>query len=86
MCQSCSPGRLELFLTEESLRLKDNDQLAWCDLAVAGATVHEFPGTHATVVGFDVAIEPAHMRALAEKLNACIERVLAEEKGHSNTA
>lgn len=72
-------GQLELFLTEESLGLEDNDQLEWCELAEHGARVHEFPGNHATAVAFDVPIEPSHMQVLAEKLNACIERALAEE-------
>ncbi len=72
-------GRLDLFLTEESLKLNENPQLGWCKLAVLGAEVHEFPGSHATIFGLDVPVESSHMRVLAEQMNTCIERALVQE-------
>ncbi len=70
-------GRLDLFLTEDSLRIDENSQLDWCKLALLGAEVHEFPGNHATIVGLDVPIEETHMQALAAKLRARIDHVLS---------
>ncbi len=70
-------GRLDLFLTDESLRIHGNPQLGWRELAVPAAEVHEFPGNHATIVGLDVPIEETHMQALAAKLRARIDHVLS---------
>ncbi len=74
------PGRLEIFLTETSLSRAENRQVAWHELAEGGAQVHEIPGTHATIVGLSgTPIEEAHMQALAEQMNTCIEQALADE-------
>jgi thioesterase domain-containing protein len=73
-------GRLEIFLTEASLRRAHNRQAAWREFAEAGAIVHDIPGSHATIVGLnDTPIEAEHMQILAEKMNACIERALQRE-------
>jgi amino acid adenylation domain-containing protein len=70
-------GRIELFLTEGSLKSAHNRQLTWGEYAKEGAQVHAIPGSHATIVGVhDIPIEEAHMRALAEQLTVCINHVL----------
>ncbi len=69
------PGEIDLFLSSESLQLTPNTQLDWCNLATH-ARVHEIPGTHNSITGTgDTQIEEAHMRALADKLNARINEV-----------
>jgi len=72
------PGRLDLFLTEESLRIPDNSQLGWRELALRGAQLHELPGMHATLVGLDEApLEESQVQALAVQLRGCIDSVLS---------
>lgn len=71
-------GSVDIFLTEASLRNVGNPQAAWRQFAADGAKVHEIPGSHATIVGLDdTPIDAAHMRVLAEKMNACIDTALA---------
>lgn len=73
------PGRLDVFLTEGSLSRSDNRQLGWCDLAEGRSKVHGIPGSHATIVGLhDTPIDAEHMRALAERMNACISQALED--------
>jgi thioesterase domain-containing protein len=71
-------GRIEIFLTEQSLRSVQNRQLTWGEYALAGAGLHEIPGNHATITGAgDTPIESAHMQALAQQLGACIDAAVA---------
>jgi thioesterase domain-containing protein len=73
------PGRIDIYLTEASLRRVHNRQSTWSEYAIDGAQVHEIPGTHATVVGlYDTLIDEAHMRVLADKMNARIKASLAD--------
>jgi len=67
-------GRIELFLTKESL--SQSPRLGWADLASDGASVHEIPGTHRAITGDNMKIEDAHMQALAKKLKACINKAI----------
>jgi amino acid adenylation domain-containing protein len=70
-------GRIELFLTEQSLAQSSNRHFSWHDFAEEGAHVHTIPGSHATIVGLgETPVDETHMRALADKMNACIERAL----------
>jgi hypothetical protein len=72
-------GHIDIFLTEQSLRSKQNGQLLWRDWAEQGTTIHEIPGDHKTITGTgDTMIDPAHMGALARHLGACIDASLAE--------
>lgn len=67
------PGRIHLFLTAESLQSSDPYRLGWREFALDGADVCQIPGTHRTITGVDdTPIEPAHMRALAERLRMYI--------------
>jgi thioesterase domain-containing protein len=68
------PGRIKLFLTEESLaKAAQNQRLAWRELATGGVDVLQIPGTHNSITGNnDTEINEAHMAALAEQLQACL--------------
>lgn len=71
------PGQFDLFLSRGSLQAADARQLHWRELATESVVLHELPGTHNSITGnYNTAIEPEHMRALAEKLTARIEAVL----------
>ncbi len=71
------PGRLHLFLTKESI--DHSPRLGWCDFALAGAEVHEIPGTHRSITGDYAKIEEAHMQALGEKLRACMDEAVTAD-------
>jgi aspartate racemase len=72
------PGKFELFLTEESLKIPSNPRLRWRELAGV-AEIHEIPGNHDTITGQnDTPIEEAHMKALAQRLKVCINRARAK--------
>jgi thioesterase domain-containing protein/aryl carrier-like protein len=71
------PGRVDVFLTEESLDLY-KPHLSWSRLAAGGAEMHKLPGTHASITGDHVKIDRASMKILARQLTACIDAVLKE--------
>ncbi len=71
------PGRIDLFLTPETLGSPDHPRLGWRNLATGGAEIHPIPGTNGTITGHDgVEVEEAHIGVLAQKLGACIDRAL----------
>ena len=73
------PGQIHLFLTAESLNAKHNSRVSWRDFAPEGATIHEIPGTHTSVVGS--AAGPAnktHLEIIATELKKCIADGLPE--------
>jgi amino acid adenylation domain-containing protein len=62
------PGRITLFLTQDSTLNPPNDQrLAWSELAEGGVELHTIPGDHSNMLW------GPHARGLAAKLTACIE-------------
>ena len=68
------PGFMHLFLTEESLRNTRGNRFGWSKFAVGGVRVHEIPGTHNSITGFDgTQIDENHMHALAEEIERCLE-------------
>jgi amino acid adenylation domain-containing protein len=70
------PGRMHLFLVNESLRSPRSPRLAWRELAIGGAQVHQIPGTHDTTTGDnDTEVDEACMEVLAERLRACIDDI-----------
>ncbi|MGB6121022.1 MAG: AMP-binding protein [Bacteroidota bacterium] len=71
------PGRIDLFLTAESLNAKRNSRVAWRDLTPEGAIIREIPGTHISVVGS--AAGPAnktHLEVIARELKKSIADTL----------
>jgi amino acid adenylation domain-containing protein len=63
------PGRMTLFRAMEQLPEWEHDpQLGWEDLATGGLVIHDVPGNHLTL------IQEPNVRALAEQLNACLEK------------
>jgi thioesterase domain-containing protein len=46
----------------------------WNDLAAGGVEVHDVPGTHNSMV------QEPHVRALAEKLEQCLDRAWHQKK------
>jgi thioesterase domain-containing protein len=66
------PGRIILFVTEESLAKSCHDlRLDWKALADGGLDLQVIPGNHDTITGNnDTKIEEAHMQVLAENLKA----------------
>jgi len=73
------PGRIELFLTLESLESPRAPHLGWQELTTGGVALHVIPGVHNTITGANGAeIEEAHIRCLAEQLRACIERAVSD--------
>ena len=72
------PGRVEVFLTEESLN-GYKPGVRWSQYAVGGARIHELPGTHASITGNNVEISEATMKSLAQRLAVCIDAELAEQ-------
>lgn len=71
------PGRIDLFLTAETLESSIHPRLEWRNMAAGRTEIHKIPGSHNTITGFnDTEIEEAHMRVLAQKLRACIDSVL----------
>jgi len=72
------PGRIDLFLTRESLASPSNPQLNWRELAAGGIEVHVFPRGHDGTIGEDAAwIGEAGLHALTEQLETCIDQALA---------
>jgi acyl-CoA synthetase (AMP-forming)/AMP-acid ligase II/thioesterase domain-containing protein/acyl carrier protein len=64
------PGRIVLLLSSEAPdRFFYDARLGWTDMAAGGLEVHVVPGDHETLFS-----EP-HVRAMAEKLRACLQRV-----------
>lgn len=71
---SAYPGRIHLFITDESLTARHIPWLAWCKFALGGAQIHKIPGTHDTITGSNgTSIREAHIQALAEQLRTCIK-------------
>lgn len=69
-------GRIDLFLTEESLKIINNPQLEWSNFAQNQAYIHQIPGNHNTITGNnDTEIEESHMRGLAKALANCINKI-----------
>jgi thioesterase domain-containing protein len=73
------PGRVDLFLTRESLQAPRRGRRDWRAVAADRIEVHEIPGTHATITGTDTGVDAAHMRVLAEQLRVCIDRALRDD-------
>jgi len=72
------PGRIDLFLTSESLTSPNNPQLNWRELATGSAEVHVIPDNHDGTTGDDAAgVEQACVQILTEQLEACIDEALA---------
>jgi amino acid adenylation domain-containing protein len=71
------PGRVDVFLTEESLTYY-KPRLRWSRFAAGGAEIHKLPGSHDSIVGDNVEISEASMKNLAQQLTVCIDAVLAE--------
>ncbi len=70
-------GQIHLFLTEDSLQKKGNDQTQWMDYAETGGTLYDIPGDHDLITGTgDRVIEEAPMKVLADKLSTCIKTIL----------
>lgn len=66
-------GRIDLFLTDESLKIINNPQLEWRNFAQGQARIHPIPGSHNSITGNnDTEIDESHMQALARELAACI--------------
>jgi acyl-CoA synthetase (AMP-forming)/AMP-acid ligase II/thioesterase domain-containing protein/acyl carrier protein len=64
------PGRVVLLLSTEAPERSFYDgRLGWSDMAAGGLEVHVVPGNHDTLFS-----EP-HVRIMAEKLRACLQRV-----------
>jgi thioesterase domain-containing protein/acyl carrier protein len=72
------PGRLSLFLTQDSLAQAAPDvPLTWQARAIEGAELFELPGSHDTITGNNnTPIEEAPMQVLAEQLRHCLDRAL----------
>ncbi|MBD2040987.1 non-ribosomal peptide synthetase [Microcoleus sp. FACHB-672] len=69
------PGRVTLLRAIERPTTKYYEPLlGWGEIAAAGVEVQEIPGHHKTII-----LEP-RVRCLAETLQACLERVQAEER------
>jgi len=70
------PGRITLFLTEESLaKPSGNSRLRWRELAMRGAEVHAVPGTHDAITRTHGAVpQGSHVQALAGKLQVCMDK------------
>lgn len=68
------PGRLDLFLTRESIERSHRPD--WCKFATEGTRTHEIPGTHRSITGDRVEIEEWQMQVLGEKLRASMDDVL----------
>jgi len=71
------PGRVDVFLTEESLAQYE-PRVSWSRFAAGGAEMHKLPGTHATITGDNAEISKASMKVLAQQLAARIDVVLAK--------
>jgi acyl-CoA synthetase (AMP-forming)/AMP-acid ligase II/thioesterase domain-containing protein len=64
---------LHLFLTAESLRATHTSRVNWREFALGGATIHEVPGTHISVVGSSAGpATKAHLEVIAGKLKELI--------------
>lgn len=73
-------GRIDLFLSKESLRSANNPQLRWRDYALGGAEIHQVPGDHASITGLNsTPIEKAHMQVLAQQIQVCIDGARVNE-------
>ena len=73
------PGRISLFLTDESLKSSTHPRLGWRKMATGVIEVYQIPGNHNTITGFDdTEIEEAHIRVLAKRLKAAIDKALRE--------
>ena len=73
-CPQPYPGRLDLFLTRESI--DRSHAVDWCNFAVGGTNIHEIAGTHRDITGDHATIQESHMQVLGAKLKACMDRVL----------
>ena len=74
------PGRVHLFLTQESLRSVRGPGLGWRELATGGAEVHVIPGTHNAITRtYDAIPEESHLQVLAEQLKVCIDDAVVDE-------
>lgn len=68
------PGRLDLFLTGETMKTPNNYRDTWQHWA-AETVLHELPGNHQTITGTYLKVEAAHMKVLAEKLNKRLDEL-----------
>jgi len=67
------PGQITLFQAKlRSPRVFYDSQGGWGELALGGVEVHNVPGDHTSI------IEQPHVRVLAEKLKACLDKAQAE--------
>jgi amino acid adenylation domain-containing protein len=72
------PGQAALFWSTERPRELYQEVIeAWTGLVAGGIELHDVPGNHLSMVA-----EP-HIRVLADKLNACLERARADEARRS---
>lgn len=65
-------GRLDLYLTAETLKSPNNPRIEWKNWATE-VYIHQIPGTHISITGTHTEVDAAHMNALAKTLN---ERLL----------
>jgi thioesterase domain-containing protein len=72
-------GRIDLFLTHESLQSREHPRFNWRNFTTAQAVLHQIAGTHNTITGTDdTEIDEAVMEDLAKRLMGCINEVLAD--------
>lgn len=64
-------GRVTLFMTGD--RITDDLQRGWSALVTGGFEIQQIPGNHHS------ALKEPHVRVLAEKLNACLDRALEQK-------
>jgi aspartate racemase len=74
------PGRVTLFQARlRSPRVYSDPQGGWGEAALGGVEVYEVPGDHTSV------IEEPHVRVLAEKLKACLDKAIADNSEDYNS-
>ena len=69
------PGRLTVFVARRLDSVGPNDHRVPSGLALGGVEVHKVPGGHQTM------IDEPHVRVLARKLRACIDRAIQSVAG-----
>jgi hypothetical protein len=78
-CPRPYSGSFHLFLTKESITAGIRPR--WCNFVAGKSKIHDIPGTHRSVTGDMVEIEENQMKALGEKLRACIDDTLGDDQG-----
>jgi thioesterase domain-containing protein len=72
------PGKLNLFLTNPTLKGPGRKRLKWRHLAQGGSTLHNIPGDHNTITGTgETEIDEKHMEGVAKQLNECMKKALS---------